>query len=352
MCFSLFSSCFPSKTPTFSHEVVATPPANFNSAQNEIITSISALDADAFITGNIDGDIFRIDWREDTSQLLDPRAHTASITATVQHHRDRYFITASRDRSIRIFDSERMRQTAVIADQAHTLSISALDAAHKTQRVWSGGRDTTVKLWDIAKTACVFSGQIDRNIPQFICVNQHEYNGSVMLECCEDLKLRVWDEREADVTQSIGTGPNIPLCCDIAEDGVHVVVSFNGFEGHGCELKLYDMRKWGAEDSEMWSQQAAHQQAVTVCKFVPSAARLSLLSGSKDTTVKVWNVDDRDCFTLDIEQPVNDIAVVDDLALIAANEGVVHIMKLSTDFERTCEIVAVGSNSPCEIITC
>ena len=47
-----------------------------------------------------------------------------------------------------------------------------------------------------------------------------------------------------------------------------------------------------------------------------------------------------------------DISVVDDLALIAANEGVIHIMKLSTDFEQPCEIVAVGSNSPCEIITC
>jgi len=131
------------------------------------------------------------------------------------------------------------------------------------------------------------------------------------------------------------------------------VVSFNGFDGNGCELKMYDMRKWDDTDSSVvLFQDSAHQEAVTVCKFAPSAAQLSILSGSKDTTVKVWSVDDADCFVLDIEQPVNDISVVDDLALIAANEGVIHIMKLSTDFEQPCAIVAVGSNSPCEIITC
>jgi len=96
-----------------------------------------------------------------------------------------------------------MQQTAIISQEAHTMSIAAMDIAKKTQRVWSGGRDTTIKLWDIDRAACIFSKQIDRNIPQCICVNQHDYNGSVMLQCCEDLKIRVWDEREENVIQTV-----------------------------------------------------------------------------------------------------------------------------------------------------
>eukprot|EP01083_Nonionella_stella_P002560 7351_1 len=177
-------------------------------------------------------------------------------------------------------------------------------------------------------------------------------NSHMMIECCEDLKLRIWDDREGDVTQTIDSGPHIPLSCDVAHDGVHVIVSFNGFDGDGCDLKLYDIRKWNGSDSAIWTQPSAHQQAVNVCRFINASTttNLSVLSGSNDETLRIWNIPHQNetydgtnsgCI-LSLDECVNDISVIDDIVYVASNNGLIHVVKLSTDFEQESHIIAIG----------
>eukprot|EP01084_Bolivina_argentea_P179997 310981_1 len=354
MCLSVFTSCFSKGNITATECNIA--PKTFNSGQNDIITTVCAIDDSTFISGNMDGELFRIDWISNHKDTVTSEPHTASITSLIYNQKDQYFISSSRDKSIRLWDASQLEQLSVISN-AHNLSVVAMDQNTNNNKLWSGGRDTFIKLWDVTKCKTIFSNQIHRNIPQYICVNNHQYNSNLMIQCCEDLKLRIWDDREGNVIQTIDTGPNIPLCCDIATNGINVIVSFNGFEGNGCELKMYDNRKWNDRNySEIWTQNTAHQHAVTVCKFVnsTSATNLQILSGSKDETLKLWeiypfsehhnkNQNHTSRFTLQLNEPVNDISVIDDIAYIASNNGIMHVLKLSTDFEKEPHIIAIGS---------
>ena len=297
------------------------------------------------------GDIARTNWSADHCDKMSVSPHQSSITSLVYNEERRYFISSSRDKSIKLWDSVLLEKPIVISENAHDMSIVAMDENASNYKVWSGGRDAIIKLWDITKRCPIFSKHIERNIPQHIkCVNTDcDFNSNLMIECCEDLKLRIWDDRNCDVVQCIDSGPNIPLCCDVAEDGISVIVSFNGFQSVGCELKLFDMRK--RSDSQcIWSQSAAHSEAVTVCKFIKSnSTNLNVLSGSKDSSLKVWQIEEynsgkKNHCELQLNAAVNDLSVIDDVAYVASNNGNINVIKLSNDYQVPPRIIAVGSN--------
>ena len=317
----------------------------FKSNQDDIITKICAIDINTFITGNIDGEIYHYNWIEDEHRKL--KYHQASITSLIYNAEQEYFISASRDKSIQLCNMHQLEtnsdpEIAMISKNAHDLSVIAIDQNRNNYKLWSGGRDTFIKLWDVNKQCLIFQNDIHRNIPQHICVDN---NSHTMIECCEDLKLRIWDDRENKVIRSIETGPNIPLSCDISSDGMQVIVSFNGFQGNGCELKMYDIRR---DYKEIWSQPQAHNEAVTICKFIDciSSTDINILSGSKDQSLKIWDIDAQFAKTAsstsELSQAVNDISIVDNVAYIASNNGSIHVLQLSTNFEKKSEIVAVG----------
>ena len=72
----------------------------FNSRQDDIITSICGIDTDTFITGNIDGEIYCINWKQDKSQQI--KNHSASITSLIYNDKQQYFMSGSRDKSIQL----------------------------------------------------------------------------------------------------------------------------------------------------------------------------------------------------------------------------------------------------------
>jgi len=74
-----------------------------------------------------------------------------------------------------------------------------------------------------------------------------------------------------------------PLCVDCA--GPYVLTGSNGFDGVGCELRLWDVRT-----RKQVALLEGHAQGVAGCALLRSAADGAMLaaSGSKDGEVRVW----------------------------------------------------------------
>ena len=95
----------------------------------------------------------------------------------------------------------------------------------------------------------------------------------------------------------------------MAPDGFHVVTASKGFNGVGCEARLWDLRGpaapvqvaaaaapaaggWGGQAPAAVRQFAGHSQDAAACVFLPPSNRgrgLTFATASKDASVRVWD---------------------------------------------------------------
>jgi len=84
------------------------------------------------------------------------------------------------------------------------------------------------------------------------------------------------------LAKKIPTGPNIPQAVDAS--GNYILTGHNGFNGEGCEIRLFDQRT-----SKNVVTLEGHTEAVNSVSFLRSSGDI-FVSCSKDQTVKLWSV--------------------------------------------------------------
>lgn len=99
----------------------------------------------------------------------------------------------------------------------------------------------------------------------------------------EDLTLRVWDERtmRSPVTTLSGY-TYFPLCVDVTSDNLYAVTGSKGFNGSGCEIRVWDLRM-----HKQLQLLTGHQQDVTGCKVTADGR---IVSACKDGTIGLWHL--------------------------------------------------------------
>ena len=116
-----------------------------------------------------------------------------------------------------------------------------------------------------------------------------------MWQASEDLRLRVWDTRDLSQPAGVfeGAHNNVLTCCAVSADGQLFVSCSNGFDGQGCELKVWDRRQ-----SKLLFDLSGHTQSVTCCGFVPGSPSAGhagssplVVSGSQDATLRSWSIE-------------------------------------------------------------
>jgi WD40 repeat protein len=189
--------------------------------------------------------------------------------------------------------------------RGHELTVSAVSIAADGRRVATGSRDCSVRVWDAG------SGGGGGGAPRELCAPAHVAQnvvtclqwaaaGSsgdggggqhVLLQGGEDLRVRLWDARAGLLRQAgaLEGFTYFPLALDAAPNGHHVATASKGFNGVGCEVRLWDLRRLGGGGgggggAPLLRTLAGHSQDATAVLFV-SQGRLA--SASKDGTVRV-----------------------------------------------------------------
>ncbi len=193
--------------------------------------------------------------------------------------------SAARDGTIKWW--RRGEASPLLSLQAHSLTVSAIAAADGVSTnasLFSGSRDTHVKLWDASTGQCVSSACIARNL---VTSATWVPGGSPLVwQASEDLHLRLWDTRAMRTPAADLAGYKyFPLA--IAASEHRCVTGSNGFEGAGCELRLYDARTHKQE-----ALLEGHQHAVTgVALMGAGGGEHAIASASRDGELRLWGRD-------------------------------------------------------------
>ena len=196
--------------------------------------------------------------------------------------------SGSRDATVRQWKVG--QPTAVQVLKGHELTVSAIALDDTNAQLCSGSRDSAVRLWDVATGATVSRAGVSRNVVTCMAWVPGE---RLVWQGSEDLRLRLWDVRTWQQPAAVLEGyVYFPLAC--ACDGHYCLTGSNGFDGVGCELRLWDRRSL----KEAVHKMEGHEQAVTGVALLGGEAagsRPRAVSGSRDGKLRLWELDHGGC---------------------------------------------------------
>jgi WD40 repeat protein len=222
-------------------------------------------------------------------------------------------VSASRDMSVKLWavDDAGDRTKPVGNFLGHTLSIMAVGAHKDGGMIVSGARDYMVKVWDSQTCQCTSTSKVSRNL--VTCLKLWPDGSYKFAQGSEDLTMRVWDVRfitnnstSANCGVTFGKYLYFPLDVDVAQSGHEVVSSSKGFDGSGCEGRVWDIR---SPDKPVHVLEGHTQDAVACCLVEPSGGRIKgweggalMVTASKDETLRVWDTLTGTCMCVHTEE--------------------------------------------------
>ena len=196
--------------------------------------------------------------------------------------------SGSRDSTVRQWKVGQPAAVQVL--KGHELTVSAIALDDTNAQLCSGSRDSAVRLWDVATGATVSRAGVSRNVVTCMAWVPGE---RLVWQGSEDLRLRLWDVRTWQQPAAVLEGyVYFPLAC--ACDGHYCLTGSNGFDGVGCELRLWDRRSL----KEAVHKMEGHEQAVTGVALLGGEAagsRPRAVSGSRDGKLRLWELDHGGC---------------------------------------------------------
>uniref|UniRef100_A0A452UZP6 WD repeat domain 31 n=1 Tax=Ursus maritimus TaxID=29073 RepID=A0A452UZP6_URSMA len=297
----------------------------YSPAHVDSVSVVAALNSDLCVSGGKDKTVVAYNWKTGNA-VRRLKGHEREITKIACIHGSSRFFSASRDRTVMMWD---LRGPCQPRQQfsGHAMVVTGLAVSPDSSQLCTGSRDNTLLLWDIGTGQCVERASISRNLVTHLCwVPQEPY----VLQTSEDKTIRLWDSRGLQVAHMFPAKQHIQTYCEVSEDGHKCISCSNGFGGEGCEAMLWDLRQTRNRICEY----KGHLQTVASCVFLPRApASMPIIAtSSHDCKVKIWNQDTGAClFTLSLDGsgPLTSLAVGDPVSLLCTSFGRgIHLLRV------------------------
>jgi len=237
-----------------------------------------------------------------------PQSHKKGITSLSTFENascaSRGYFSSSRDLTIRLWSADRESSGGDSAfkellniESEHSLTPTAISNTKDGTRLVSGGRDYVLKVYDVfsggkeVSSKVISSNKTSRNL--VTCLDWWKASGgegnsvNLFSQGSEDLTCRVWDAREDGLYPSITFGKYVyfPLSVSNSSCGNQVTTSSKGFNGNGCEGRVWDVRS----PAKPLLMLEGHRQDATSCAYVNLGEKVVVVTVSKDEAMIVWD---------------------------------------------------------------
>ena len=267
---------------------------------NSVNACVFSLDGRFIITASSDKTL-RV-WEIATGQTLRTlKGHTDSVNACALSPDGRWIVSASKDKTLRVWDAETGQVLRTL--EGHTGSMNAcafspdgrwLVSASNKSYIFSTGGEKTICIWDFA------AGSLSRSLEghsRDVLSSVFSPEGGSIASSSQDRTVRVWDihtgetlitinppsrlSEEEIFIQSVSDDP------DLSFDAIHSCAFspdglFIAAGGRGMAVFMFD-----AVTGTLIHELHGHKDDITSCTFSPDGHILA--SSSRDRTIHLWD---------------------------------------------------------------
>ncbi|CAG5094440.1 Oidioi.mRNA.OKI2018_I69.XSR.g13558.t1.cds [Oikopleura dioica] len=231
------------------------------------------------------------EWIPRGPEKAELHGHRSPITRTIFHPQFSLLVTASEDSQIKIWDSESGEYERTLKGHTDTVQDLAFDSTGKL--LASCSADLTIKLWNFIDYECIKSltGH-DHNVSSVAFLP----SGDHLVSCSRDKTIKLWET---------ATGFCVHTLSGHAEWIRMVRPNANGTLLASCSND-HSVKVWDLEKKEIRADLRAHDNVVECVEWAPESSYESiaksvnldakskggpfLVSGSRDKTIKFWDV--------------------------------------------------------------
>jgi WD40 repeat protein len=210
--------------------------------------------------------------RESPALLRDLVGHSQGVSACAVTPDGRRVVSASDDKTLKIWDLESGRVLATL--EGHAAQVRACAVTPDGRRVVSASDDKTLKVWDLESGRALATLEGHAREVSACAVTS---DGRRVISASWDKTLKVWDlERGCALATLEGHAAQVRACA-MMPDGRRVVSA-----SWDQTLKVWDL-----ESGRALATLEGHTHGVRACAVTPDGRRV--VSASDDKTLKVWD---------------------------------------------------------------
>jgi small GTP-binding protein len=220
----------------------------------------------------VGGQILQL-WNIENENSLTLEGHTSDVWSVSLSANQRKALSASLDRTIRLWDLETGRCMRVL--KGHDDEVSVVVWSEDQLQALSGSHDSSVRLWDIDTGRClrVFQGH---EAPVWSVASN--YNRHRILSGSVDEIVRVWDVDTEECLSVLSGHTGAVFALSLSSDQKHVL------SGSADST----IRLWNLETGLPLRVLEGHESYVFTLEW--NANQRHAVSGSNDGTVRVWDL--------------------------------------------------------------
>ena len=204
--------------------------------------------------------------------------HTNNVTSASFSPDGKKIVSASWDKTIRIWDVETGKQIGV-ATENHTSFVSYATFSPDGKKIISASDDRTIRIWD-AETGEQIGEPLEGHT-DFINSASFSPDGKKIVSAADDRTIRIWD---AETGEQIGE----PL------EGHTDIINSVSFNPDGKKIISASddrtIRIWDAETGEQIGEPLeGHTDFINSASFSPDGKKF--VSAADDRTIRIWNAE-------------------------------------------------------------
>ena len=168
-------------------------------------------------------------------------------------------------------------ESYILKQQAHFDSMNSIVYSPDGQKIITAADDGKIKVWDVNSGFCIVTFTEHTS---GVTACEFAKRGSVLFTASLDGSVRAWDLIRYRNFRTF-TGPTRLSFSSIAVDPSGEVVCAGS-------LNSFDIHVWSVQTGQLLDQLAGHEGPVSTISFAPNGG--TLVSGSWDNTVRMWNI--------------------------------------------------------------